>query len=531
MRKTNIMKSLKIKNKTIKIKNINEVTGISDQVKQVGAPALGTIKNLALTAGTFAKFVIKTVLSPFTYVTISYWNETEPSFGEWCKNLKKNLNALDKNVEGLVKKYDENYMKMLRDIGLDEKEMNLLMFAGSPPLVISNMIYDLMNSRTSDSSYGTRGLSDKDNIIEKMTFLLTIFLTGENPANSNVDRIDVLYRKIKTNLNSYVKSIFGANTFQLLTKLHEDAYWKTHSAGITGQIKPIYSKINWKKASENPVGFTKELDGLSELDKNSLVGIAESVKNWCDKNINNKLNSSYVKRLNINTKIISEEVITNDQVDILSFSFAYFILKLKKNELIKLVLTTELGEGDKNKELKNLINDLVSMKKDKSFLIAHLCSIYGNYVVNEFVIQITKDMLDKQKNSGYDLKSATDSVKREIESKYINDIPRSIKPGLNNLSTELNNIAEKFKRIDPNKIAKEIKSILILLDEVNDMPEFNYEAYSKGTLFTNMRAAKLLTADEEKFWSVINGLDDIKQRRQKITDALDDAIEAAKSSS
>ena len=166
------MKSLKIKNKEIKIQNINESDpgqGEAEAFANIISPTLKVTKNVALTAAQISKNSFKLIFSPISYIAFSYWNGSKPSFKGWLKNARENLTDFGKDIDNLGKKYDKDFNDMLRDIGLTEGQMNVLLFAGSPPLAVANIISNMTRESFGSSGGGssTTGLKDKNTVIEK----------------------------------------------------------------------------------------------------------------------------------------------------------------------------------------------------------------------------------------------------------------------------------------------------------------------------------------------------------------------------
>lgn len=506
------MKSLKIKNKEIKIQNINESDpgqGEAEAFANIVRPTLKATKNVALTAAQISKNSFKLIFSPISYIAFSYWNGTKPSFNGWLSNAAKNLSDFGKDIDNLGKKYDKDFNDMLRDIGLTEGQMNVLLFAGSPPLavanIISNMTRESFGSSGGDSS--TIGLKDKNTVIEKMGFLLTMFLCGSNPSTNK--KAEELYGQLKTSIKKFIEAAFGENTLNILKNIHLEKYWKTHSAEIVGQIKDLAAQIELDKVLSNPVEEVKRLDAAS-INVSALDSIITNVKNYCDNNIG-KINDVYTKKLSLKTNLIIENTFSskNNELEKMAFCFAYILYVKNRPALLKLVLDSDLGQG--NKALKDLIKDAMNIRQNKKPLMQHLTAILGHYLSTESLLEMAESLIeDKEYNKSLDLS------KLGLPSEATTNIKKTI----DDLKSKFNN-KSKSEKIDFVIANLEAKKILIEKKE----PAFSYNFYKNGVLFSKLNNQNLLVEDEEKLWSSV---DKQSKKRSNVISGIDNAIENLK---
>jgi hypothetical protein len=506
------MKSLKIKNKEIKIQNINEIgdpgQGEAEAFANIISPTLKATKNVALTAAQISKNSFKLIFSPISYIAFSYWNGSKPSFKGWLKNARKNLTDFGKDIDNLGKKYDKDFNDMLRDIGLTEGQMNVLLFAGSPPLavanIISNMTRESFGSSGGDSS--TTGLKDKNTVIEKMGFLLTMFLCGSNPSTNK--KTEELYRQLKTDIKKFIEAAFGENTLNILKNIHLEKYWNTHSAEIVGQIKDLAEKIKLDEVLSNPVEEVKRLDAAS-INVSALDSIITNVKNYCDNNIG-KINDVYTKKLNLKTNLIIENTFSskNNELEKMAFCFAYILYVKNKPALLELVLNSDLGQG--NKVLKDLIEDAVNVREGKQPLMNHLNAILGHYLSTESLLRMA-DSLIKDEDYNETLNLSKLGLPTEATSE--------IKATIDKLKNKLDNLNDKGEKID--FVVTNLNNTKRSIE--NKESAFNYDFYKNGVLFNKLKDGKLLVEQEENLWSAVN-----KQSKNKnnVIKKIEDTIKS-----
>ncbi len=515
MRKTNTMKSLKIKKNKIKIEKINEEIGLTSKVGRAGKALGGTLKNLAVSTLDFSKFSVKAMLSPYTYLAVKAWRGTTPSFEEFVKYASKNLDQLEKDVKDVAKDFDNNYRNMLGDIGLSEDQMNIVMFAGSPPLAVSNIISDIIKKRGTRTD--AKGLKNKQNIIEKISFLCVIFITGKNP---DIDSsADVLMGKVKPIVTKFIKQAFNSNTESIVTRLHEKSVWDLHSAGIKSELDPIFKATNFEDAIKNPVDEVTRIKSSNQI--KDLNKIIDKVKIYCDENYTKRtLKNSFEKTLNLKTKIISESVMQSNDADKIAWAFAYIIFVVKTSDFMEAILQAEFGK--KKSKLRDLINQLNGKKN----LFAHLSSIYGAYVQVAYLIEIGNKLISESSNPNYDLKSNLNTIYSDLVSKLIDPLPYLKTEMKNELNKQKTSVQQAVNRPDFNDTKySDIKAMLGTLNKFVNLPAFDYSVYKKGALLNNFKQLNFLLPDEEKFWEFINqqiGGTDIKTVMKDLREDLDD---------
>ena len=515
MRKTNTMKSLKIKKNKMKIENINEEIGDTRRLGQASKALGGTLKNLAVSALDFSKFSVKTMLSPYTYLATKLWQGTTPSFEEFVKYASKNLDQLEKDVKNVTQDFDNNYRNMLSDIGLSENQMNIVMFAGSPPLTVLNIISDIIKKRGKGTD--AEGLKNKKNIIEKISFLCVIFITGKNPDIDS--RADVLMGKVKPIVTKFIKQAFNSNTESIVTKLHEKPVWELHSVGIKTELDPIFKATNFEDAIKDPVKEVSRIKASNQV--RDLNKIIDKIKKYCDENYTKRtLKNSFEKTLNLKTKIISESVMQSDDADKIAWAFAYIIFVVKTADFMNAILQAEFGKK------KPLLRDLINQLKRKKDLFAHLTSIYGAYVQIAYLIEIGNKLISEASNPNYDIKSDIQQIYNDLLTKSINPLPSFRQEMQDELQKQSAKVTQVVNSPDFNKTKySDIKSLLGTLSNFSNLPAFDYSVYKKGALLNNFKQLNFLTPDEEKFWEFINqqiGGVDIKKVIEDLRDDLGD---------
>jgi|13_taG_2_1085334.scaffolds.fasta_scaffold01009_6 hypothetical protein len=513
------MKSLKIKKNKTKIENINEEIGDTAKLGRASKALGGTLKNLAVSALDFSKFSVKTMLSPYTYLAVKFWQGTTPSFEEFVKHASKNLDQLEKDVKDITNDFDNNYKNMLGDIGLSEDQMNIVMFAGSPPLAVSNIISDIIKKRGVGTD--SKGLKNKQNIIEKISFLCVIFITGKNPdIDSNAD---VLMGKVKPIITKFIKQAFNSNTESILKKLHEKPVWDIHSAGIKSELEPIFKATNFEDVMKNPVDEVSRIKNSNQV--KDLNKIIDKVKKYCDENYTKRpLRNSFEKTLNLKTKIITESVMQSDDADKIAWAFAYIIFVVKTSDFMKAILQAEFGK--KTSKLRGLI-DQINGKKN---LFAHLSSIYGAYVQVAYLVEIGNKLISEASNPSYNLGSDLQNIYSELLSKSISPLPYLKSEMTAELDKQKVNVETAVKNSDFNDTKyADIKGMLFPLSNFVNLPAFNYSVYKKGALLNNFKQLNFLLPAEEKFWEFINqqiGGADIEVLIKNLRDDLDDKNKA-----
>lgn len=507
------MKSLKINNKEIKIKSINESdpgSGEAEAFANIISPTLKATKNIALTAAQISKNSFKIIFSPISYVAFSYWNGSKPSFKGWLKNVGKNLTDFSKDIDQLGKKYDKDFNDMLRGAGLTEGQVNVLLFAGSPPLavanIISNMTRESFGSSGGDSS--TRGLKDKKSIIEKMCFFLVMFLCGSNPDYDNKTRD--LNTRIESDIKNFIDKVFGSNALEVLKKLHLEKTWKTHSVEILGQIEVLAKEIDYDVALDKPVEEVKRLDDKIK-NVSILDDIINNVRNYCDSNIG-KINDVYTKKFNLKTNLIIENVFDskNNELEKMAFCFSYILYVKSRNLLVDIVLNADIGKG--NSELRVLIEDAMSIKRNKSDLMLHLSAILGHYLSTEALLKMADSLI---KNETYSETLNLGSLGLPSEA------TKKITGTISNLTSEFSS-----KSDNGEKIKFVLANLVETKKEINKKePAFNYDFYKSGVLFSKLNNGKLLADEEEKLWKAVN---DQSKKRNNVVKNIDNAIKSLK---
>ena len=509
------MKSLKIEDNKIVIKDkekikINEVTGITDDVAKVGSGTVDAVKNISKTAAALSKFVLKMTLSPVIYYTVKKFNGTTPSFKEWISNASKNLKDLSKDVDDITRSFDNDFKKMLPAIGLSEKEMNVVLFAGSPPLAILNTFYNAMDRQKSPVN-ASRNLKNYENIIEKVVYIITIVATGKEPVENKSAKS--FMQTIRTEVKNYFGNIFGSNAKKILDSLHNNDYWKTHSAAITTELSPLLKEINFKSAFNDPVNTFDKL--AKSVNESILNDVIKKTKAYCDTNIDKRLVDSFVRQLNLKTNIISEVTpqggnkLDAKSLAINKLSFAYAFIVYKKNE-----------EKIQNYAVKTMSANKVDIKKilsclnSKKNIITHLTAIYANYIISETYCQAVEKILSDENLEKSDL----DKLLESIKIKSLENIPNDYKRGI---STELNLDLEN-DRINlvnfKNLINEQLKSSKVNL--------FDFSAYKDGALLRKLGDSNLFDNEDKKFIDAIfteAGFRNIETRLQQTLNEVKDA--------
>ena len=472
MRKTNTMKSLKIKNKKIKIQNIQEVTGITDQVKQVGAPAVRTLKNIALSAAQFSKFTTKTVLSPITYYIMAKYKNEEPSLKGWAKDLGKNLDDLSDDVSNLTKNFDNNFKSMLNDIGMTENEMNVLIAVGSPPLAISNAIYDALNNKRGSFAGDLDKLKNIENVLEKIAFFISLFITGKSPSNDKTS--EVLNRKIFSEIQSFIKGNFSEATYRILSKINNSSEWDMHSEEIISILGAVYKNINQEAMMSNPINeflrIRNKITSTSNLDK-----IIEDIKKYCDTNVNKLKKSSYQRSLNLKTKLITEKLALTKETNAFAFSFATILFIKKSEPMLDAAYRAEFGSEYSKQEVKKLI----TVMKNKNNLMTHLQIVYSHFVVAKFVLKLADEII---KDKNYDVEKETPALFNQTLNDYVKILPSPQKRVIEDaLTQQRDTILQMCRKPDfVNKKLEKTKDWVDSLEDTLNLPIFNYEGYREG---------------------------------------------------
>ena len=507
------MKSLKINNKEIKIKSINESDPGSEEAEafaNIISPTLKATKNIALTAAQISKNSFKIIFSPISYVAFSYWNGSKPSFKGWLKNVGKNLTDFSKDIDQLGKKYDKDFNDMLRDTGLTEGQVNVLLFAGSPPLavanIISNMTRESFGSSGGDSS--ARGLKDKKSIIEKMCFFLVMFLCGSNPDYDK--KTSDLYTRLESDIKKFIENVFGSNALEVLKKLHLEKTWKTHSVEILGQIEVLAKEIDYDVALDKPVEEVKRLDDR-KINASILDDIVKNVSNYCDSNIG-KINDVYTKKFNLKTNLIIENVFDskNNELEKMAFCFSYILYVKSRNLLVDIVLDADIGKSEGNSKLRGLIEDAMNIRANKIELMQHLSAILGHYLSTEALLKMADSLI---KDETYSKTLNLDSLGLSSE------VTKKITATIGNLTNEFSSKSEGSE-----KIKFVLTNLAGTKKEINKKePAFNYDFYKSGVLFSKLNNGKLLADEEEKLWKAVN---EQSKKRNNVVENIDNAIKS-----
>lgn len=509
MRKIDIMKSLKIKNKKIKIEKLNESE--FDDWKGIVSPTMKAVKNVAMTAVQLGKGTLKLVLSPITYIILSEYNQSPMSFEGYIKNVTKSLSELDKDITAITKNYDNDFKAMLSDIGATEDEMRLIMFAGSPPLVIADLIDDIvLNSRSRDSN--AAGLNNITNIIDKAKFLLAIFITGENPQAD--EKTSALREALNTRFDKYIKTTFSSATHTVLNNLHREEKWQIHSAEVKASLSEVTNKLKIADIIEKPV---IELERVQKIiTKKIMKDAIETLKLHCDKNVDMTLKAGHVKKLSLKTKLItedSERVVNEKEAILIAFSLALIYFVNNQDKIVKEILSIKGEGGDK---LKQTILDCIDGKTN---LVIHLMNIYANVVAANFILSLGDKVInDNEYDIGPNVESQYDTVIEE----YCKDLPKdqrkfvekAFKQKKASMTKDCKNITSKT---DIKNKVKFIKNWLNDYRKIDSLPIFSYDSYSMG--LTKL-GKNFLTTDDIKLLKIVNE----KAGNHKIRKDIDDMV-------
>jgi|SaaInlStandDraft_6_1057023.scaffolds.fasta_scaffold32086_2 hypothetical protein len=516
MRKIDIMKSLKIKNKKIKIEKLNESE--FDDWKGIVAPTMKAVKNVAMTAVQLGKGTLKLVLSPITYIILSEYNQSPMSFEGYIKNVTKSLSELDKDITAITKNYDNDFKAMLNDIGATEDEMRFIMFAGSPPLAIANLIDDIvLKNRSRDSN--AAGLNNITNILDKAKFLLAMFITGENPQAD--ETTSDLRGSLNTQFDKYIKTTFSSATHTVLNNLHKEEKWQIHSAEVKASLSEVTNKLKIADIIEKPVS---ELDRVQKIiSKKIMKDAIETLKLHCDKNVDKTLKAGHVKKLSLKTKLITEDsgrVVNEKEAILIAFSLALIYFVNNQDNIVKVILSIKGEGGDK---LKQTILDCIAGKKN---LVIHLMNIYANVVAANFILSLgSKVINDNEYDIGANVESQYDTVIEE----YCKDLPQDQQKFVEKALKQKKALMTKnCKKItDKTDIKNKVKFIKNWLNDyikIDSLPIFSYDSYSMG--LTKL-GKNFLTTDDIKLLKIVNekaGNHKIKNDIVNMVKQLDDQL-------
>lgn len=528
MRKTNTMKSLKIKKDKITIEDTNASKkesqineDLTDDFLAVGKSTADAVKNIAKTAKTVAKTTIKTLFSPISYLVTKWWKGESASMADFLKSVEKNLDEFSKDVDSLVKDWDNDNKKMMQAAGFSEQEANTFMLSISPPLGIANLLYDTINNNRS-SSIDKASISNKNNTIELIVYFVAFFITG----NDNSSDADVI-RKIKSHIQTYIKNIFNEKTYKVLSDLHLKEKWRAHGSNLQAECQPITGKIRFKAAFSNPIEEIQRLHGMnltSEIKK-----VTKAVKNYCNNNYNKKTESP-IKTLNLKSKLIVEKIENVDEVSRIAFAISYMIFSNESTQekMMQSVLANKFG--DKATDLKKLLK----ARNDVKSIMQHLTMIYTNFVFCEFIMQVAEKLFENRNDNTYDFTNDINAINNKIKSDYFQGVPSEY----SGLVTKINNkiedvIQNSFQKQDFKdkplvNITAMLDGLLVGSDALTNLPEFNYDVYKDGALFNKLEKTNFLAKADEDFWRFIrekSGINNIKNRAKEQLNVIKDYIE------
>ena len=528
MRKTNIMKSLKIKKDKIIIEDaskskkegqINE--DLTDDFLAIGKSSVDAVKNIGKTAGIFAKATMKTLFSPVAYLVSKWWKGETASLKGFLKSVEKNLDGFSEDVDSLVKDWNNDNRQMMQAAGFSDKEAEFFMLSISPPLGIANLLYDAVYNKRR-SSVSTSNLENKNNMLELVVYFIAFFITG----NDNASDADVI-RKIKSEILKFIKSIFNENTYKVLSNLHLSDKWGIHGTNLQAEFKPVTKKINFKDAFANPI---KEIQRLKAANIDSAFNeVIEDVKNYCNNNYNKKTESS-MRTLNLKSKLILEKIENVDEISRLAFAIACIIFsndKVQEN-MMQAVLNSEFGNSAQD------LKKLLKARGDVKNIMQHLTLIYTNFVFCEFVMQVSDKLLENKNDDTYDFLDDIPSIESKIESDYFKGVPSEYQSPIDEISKKIKEKIKsdfKTKGFKDNPIANIQICLRGLTKNLIDLPEFNYDVYKDGILFNKLQKTKFLAKADEDFWRFISGkkgIDNIKSRAKEQENAIKDYIDSQK---
>ncbi len=527
MRKINIMKSLRIKKDKIIIEDTNTLNkesqineDLTDDFIAVGKSTADTVKNIARAGGVFSKLVVKNLLTPVFYLATKYWKGEAASLEGFIKNIGKNLDEFSKDVDSLVKDWDNDNTKMMNAAGFSKEGANTFMLAISPPLGIANLLYDTVYNKRS-TSISKANIKNMNNMIDLIVYFIAFFITGKD----NTDDAGVI-KTLKTLIKNYITSIFNNNTHKVLTDLHRKEKWEIHGTNLKAQFKPITEKITFPSAFNDPIDAIVK---LNKLNLNSETReVIKGVKVYCNNNYNK--NESSIKTLNLKSKLILEKIENVDEISYIAFTISYMIFSNVKTQekMMQAILNSEFGQKAPN------LRKLLKARGNVKNIMIHLTMIYTNFVFCEFVMKVAEKLLDNKNNVKYDVLKDINSIVSNIKSDYFQGLPSH-----NQLAGVINKkiqdkiksdfSSDNFKKNPIVEISFALESLINGSNALVNLPEFDYDVYKDGVLFNKLESTKFLSKDDEDFWRFIRGLpgiNDIKDRAERMKKMIKDYIQS-----
>ena len=516
MRKIDIMKSLKIKNKKITIQpadiNESDITGDFEAFKDVAKPTFSAVKNIANTAGKIAKFTFKTMFSPITYMIGEKLKGNKVSFKGWLKNVRKNLKGLEDDIERVCKDYDNDFRTMLQAANISEAEINTLLFVGTPALAVSNMLQNKFAENRSIPELSAGSLDGYIKVIEKISFFVTYIITGKDPDEDSAVS-GRIYGKLKPRIKANIEHHYGKSAYIILDKLEDPKHFDLHFVGIEKCLAPIFKIVDKKNCLLNPV---EEINKVRNASIN-LTEIRKDLRTYAENNVNKK-NEVLIRTLNVSSKILLEAVFSKANLTHLSFVMAALYYIENESGLLKILIELDSGAKENSKKFETLM----AILENKRNMTSHVQSCYVAFLIKKTWVDIAKDALDDDTKTLVDIAK---TVTSDVESNYVEAFPSRFKNIIDFNKTVKTHIENQIKTNTGDKY-EFLKSSLGALGNSDDHPEFNYSFYEGGALFQKLKAKNALSADDVKAFDIINksGIGKIDSERKEVITRLESKI-------
>lgn len=442
------MKKLKIKgNKTKIINEERQDNDFKDLMSITGGENVAKFgKEIGRTLGAIGLWGAKSLINFISSVNSTYFKEGKE--GDWRTFLstflakqEKNSKSLKEQINKSLEGHEKNFQSMLSDIGLSEKEMNVLLAAGSPPLAINNILFDMLKKNKSSTFKEVNAT----NLMEAIGIILTRYMTNDDDSP--------LKNTITSDLSKYIKTNYSKNTKEVFERIHQKEYFNSFIDDLIAKTHPV-SK-NFSNESQPYLLFLNSVSNPS-INNSDVTKTKKNIRDYLEGDIKSRLkrnNENFIKKINLNNfliKEISEEKIdSSDMGKVLRLAVVISICFCRdEDEKIKEYIFDNAEDKDLNK-IQNIV-DVIKNKNEfiKYSMVCLSCfAIYKAYAdsCTDFSRDLSIDFAQNLKNKI-----------NEVFSRFESDVPSAYTTSFNTSKSgaiaQLNNLNYDHSSDDKKKL-------------------------------------------------------------------------------
>jgi len=525
------VKKLKIKGNKIKIiKEESQPSDFKDLMNITGAENIANFgKEIGRTLGAVGIWGVKSLTNIISSTYSTYFKEDKK--GDWriflstfLSNQEKNSKYLQNQINKSVENHEKNFQSMLGDIGLSNKEMSVLLAAGSPPLAINNILLDLFK-KNKNSTFKEINTT---NLIEAIAIIINRYMTNDDDSP--------LKKVIKGDLPEYIENKFSKNTKLVFQNIDQSKYFDSFIDDLNAN--PM---VKYLDASSQPYELFLSAIKNPSISNNDVVETRKYIKDYLEGDIKSRIksrNESFIKKINLNSFLIKE--ISEEKIDL---SGAGKILKLavvisicfcidQEENIEKYILDNNKGLDEKD------IKDIIGVIKNKNDLMKYSMMCLSGFAVYKAYSEAGEEFL---RDSKIDLQNKIIEKIKAIFNDYESVIPNSFSDSFN--ANKRAALKEATALVYDTKLFKEENNLQAIIKFMNSITKgydensrkeiksyiknINWDQVGKGDYLKSLMENNVLTNEENIFIQKMKrecNIEDEYKRAEAVCKRLQDML-------